>query len=499
MSSTAFRWDQRIICLRINSSLDDLHPSLKALCDVTGGYHGDIRSVSCVDAVVESLLRSLAPALPHIPFPNPLQAPRQPKADHLIKKITGGLFVNGGPICIFQSMSSENRSLYRAMLLFVPTSLDNGKNNTIATTMSTPMWCIPESFFPSSKYDSLPPRNAQPTLIYFDTNVIDFNASEFMKALNRLDEYHANNARFLHRDVYICEWLSSNGDDIKVPISSSRQEFFPVFVRGAGRSTTIDGTDNLLSVGILHVPRFSLTLAEQSSLIDQTRLSTLTLFPPDSHILLPLLLRAADIEHRSLQITMKRNEETRKITEPSVTRVSAGSVAKLIRKISDSSNSSTKDQGIVLDDTWKNELKAYIHRIPPYCLVSVKRCLKPILPSGVHYLLGTDTIEALTAQCFSRLCHQKIRMGEAAAKDAVDRADQGYDESTLNSLSCDESKVLVYGQYDRKIRLSSYLATLRAMSPPWKRSHCVPESLTTQLTVAEQTRVLSTEILATTW
>jgi len=515
LTPPAFRWDQRIICLCINSSTGDLHPSLKALCDVTGGYFAAIPGMSSIEANVKLLLRNLAPPFPsQMPFPNPLQA--NGKADPLKKEFIGGMFINGGPVCCFQPISSEIRTVFRAMLLYVPTSFDNDKYNSMNTTISTPMWCIPEAFFPSSKFDTLPPRNAQPHFIYADVNnLMGFNALDFIKALNRLDDLmrfiqqdkypgqaRPHNIRFLQRDVYICEWLSSNGVDIKAPISSRGQEFFPIFVRGAGRSTTIDGTDNLLSVGILRIPRGYVTLATQSATTDHSRLSTLTLFPPDAHILLPLLIRAAEIEYRSLQIALKRKEVAGKTGDLSMARVHGGSVATLIRKISDSthSSSSTDGQGLVLDDNWHSEMKAYIFRIPPYSLVSVKRCLKPLLPSSAHHLLGTDKIEAITSQCFSRLCHQKIRAGEAVAKDAVDRLDHRHDEVSLTSFNCDEaSKALVYGQYDRKTSLSSYLATLRTINPPWKHNHSIPAKSKTYLSAVEQNRLLTNEIPVTTW
>ena len=510
----AFRWDQRIFCFHIHSSSEGLHPSLKALCEVTGGFFNAIPSEGSIPSVVESLLSRLAPPFPSkIPFSYPLQLLNQPKTDPMDKPVNGGMFINGGPICCFQPYGSENRTIFRAMLLYVPTYFDNGKFNSMNTTMSSPMWCIPEAFFSSNKLDSLPPRNAQPVLLYSDSNNVMgsnlFHALDFIKSLNRLDDlmrtiqrdkYPGNgklqNLRILQRDVYICEWLSSDGVNVKFPTSARSQEFFPVFVRGAGRSSTIDGTDNLLSIGILHVPRGCISLAAQSSSSDHSRLSTLTLLPPDANILLPLLIRAVEIENRSLRNNIRRSEGE----EVWKHIVDKGSVATLIRKISDSSYSSNDGQSIVLDDHWVNEMKAYIYRVPPYCLVSVKRCLKLILPSSVHHILGTDTIEAITSQCFSRLCHQKIRAGEVAARDAVDRVDHRSDDCSPIPISCVENKATIgYGRYDRKSSLSSYWTALRTMNPPWKLSQSNPTASDNHLWAIERTRLLSNETPITTW
>lgn len=502
-----------MICLCINSHSEDLHPSLKALCDVTGGFHVAIPGVSSIQAVVESLLRKLAPPFPSkIPFPSPLQTVFQPKANPSDKNTTGGRFVDGGPICSFLPLSSENRIISRAMLLYVPTSFDNEKYNTLNSTIPTPTWCIPEAFFPSNKFDTLPPRKAQPQLIYADVNnVMGFNPVDFIKALNRLDDLmytikqgkypgqaKSQNIPLLQRDVYICEWLSSDGIDIECPIISARgQELFPIFVRGAGRSTTIDGTDNLLSIGILYVPRGCVTLSAQSSTADHSKLSTLTLLPPDAHLLLPLLIKAAEIEHRAQRNAVKRKEDAEKMRAFSTNRANGGSVATLIQKLSNSSYSSIDVQEIILDDKWKNELKNYMHRIPPYCLVSVKRCLKPMLHTSVHHLLGTDTIESITSQCFSRLCHQKIRAGEASAKDAVIRMDHRHDALSTISLNCDETLTQRYGQYDRKSSLSSYLAALRTINPPWNNNQFIPSTTEKHLSAYEQTRLITNEMI--TW
>jgi integrator complex subunit 6 len=303
-----------------------------------------------------------------------------------------------------------------------------------------------------------------------------------MKGINRLDDLMRSiqqdrepdsgkvaHAKLLQRDVYICEWLSPNGSNAKAPTSNRGQDIFPVFVRGACRNSTTDGTDNLLSIGILHVPKEHSTSVSQSQTFDNGRLSTLTLLPPDVHIVLPLLIRAAEIEYKSIRMKDQRlveaNRENRNFLKKSS---DGGTVSTLIRKVSDNACSAGRPT-IFLDDHWSNEMRAYIYRIPPYYLVPVKRCLRTILPSSVHHLLGTDTVEAITAQCFSKLCHQKIRAGEATARATVDRLHHRCDDVSSFHTSCEDNTALGYGRYDRIRSIGSYLAALREMSPPWKQ------------------------------
>lgn len=128
---------------------------------------------------------------------------------------------------------------------------------------------------------------------------------QVIKMLHRLDQLIIANrkltgqpARLLQRDVYICEWLSSEGGKpIQVSLSQ-RQEYFPVFCPGAGRPTMSDDGDNYLNIGILYAPTSSSTLSSQAGI---SRLAFLTMLPPEPHILLPLLVRAAEAEHRVLK------------------------------------------------------------------------------------------------------------------------------------------------------------------------------------------------------
>jgi integrator complex subunit 6 len=141
---------------------------------------------------------------------------------------------------------------------------------------------------------------------------------KLIKLLHRLDQIIVTNrklsgqpARLLHRDVYVCEWLSPEGSKpIQVSISA-RLEYFPVVCPGAGRASLSDEGDNLLNIGILHAPLSCSTLG---GLSPSNRLATLTLLPPEPHILLPLLLRAAEAEHRVLRRAAEANTIHRLVT-----------------------------------------------------------------------------------------------------------------------------------------------------------------------------------------
>src|SRR6056300_1682171 len=121
--------------------------------------------------------------------------------------------------------------------------------------------------------------------------------------------------RMLQRDVYICDWLG--GEEIGkrggldasnvtgAPRTEAGREHFPVSVRGAGQpNVSEEGADNVLNIGILHVPRDWIKLKNigvnatktDDSLQASRRVSTLTLLPPDPQILIPLLIKVAEIE-----------------------------------------------------------------------------------------------------------------------------------------------------------------------------------------------------------
>lgn len=324
-----FRWDQRIFCLVVGDfaagaekSGGYLHPQLRALCEVTGGSHWLVSKPGSLPT--ETLWKHLRPAIPmSLPLPDPLYQ-RLPSNSNLPLPPTlnvppGVSFVNGGPVCCFQALEGEEGGRApisrRAMLLYTGSPATTTStpspppDSTPQPVLNQPLWCIPESFFPSKKLETLPPRSAQPLLMYskYPSNLgsKSFEPMQVIKMLHRLDQLIIANrkltgqaARCLHRDVYICEWLSvEGGKSIQVSLSS-RQEYFPVFCPGAGRPTMSDDGDNYLNIGILHAPLNSSTLSSQAGV---SRLATLTLLPPEPHILLPLLIRAAEAEHRVLK------------------------------------------------------------------------------------------------------------------------------------------------------------------------------------------------------
>lgn len=314
-----FRWDQRIFCLAIGDYPGEnyLHPQLRALCDVTGGSHWMVKKPSGLPT--DSLLKHLRPPMPReLPFPEPLFlriAATTPSPTITISP--GVMFINGGPICAFQAFEGEEGKppvVRRAMLLYTGSSATTHVSTatgdaTSQTHLSQPLWCIPEAFFPSKKLDTLPPRPAQPLLSFskYPSNLglRSFDPIQVIKMLHRLDQLVIANkkalgqhVRCLHRDVYVCEWLSpEGGKPVQVSISS-RTEYFPVFCVGAGRPTLSEESESYLNIGILHSPPTSSTLSSQAG---PSRLSTLTLLPPEPHILLPILIRAAEAEHRMLK------------------------------------------------------------------------------------------------------------------------------------------------------------------------------------------------------
>ena len=341
------------------------------MCEVTGGCHSSLCSISDIPIISEHILRLTSPSVPaRWPVPNPLGIPYLPnfepsESNQLKHCVAGKSFVNRGAIISIQQLEGgvggENSQTFRAMILFTPYSLDTLKSNPNNQFHQPPIWCIPESYFPSKKLDALPPRTAQPVLHFSRHYQVvgsgTFDPMDVMKLIHRLDqmiwsnrqllsEKNLNtqaNIKLLQRDVYICEWLCQDGKTINAPSSQKGQEHFPVCVRGAGRNSLFEGEENMLSIGILHVPAGS------------PKLSTLTLLPPDPHILLPLLVKATEFEHRALKKTL---EKLGNGSSQSVTNLSA-----IMRNIH-------------LDDNRRAEFRAYLFRIPPYYQQCLKRCLR---------------------------------------------------------------------------------------------------------------------------
>ncbi|MEM1010336.1 MAG: hypothetical protein AAGJ35_15190, partial [Myxococcota bacterium] len=136
-----FRWDQRIFCIgvgdhRVNTT-ELLHPSLRALCEVTGGKHLHLQSPSSLSSMSDTMIRSLAPPRPkEVPIPDPLL--RQYNTSDT--KVPRGAFVNGGPICCFQQLEAiqgKQSPTTRAMIHYVPRTANN-------KALQQPTWCIPD-------------------------------------------------------------------------------------------------------------------------------------------------------------------------------------------------------------------------------------------------------------------------------------------------------------------------------------------------------------------
>ena len=497
-----FRWDQRIFCVGVGApegvaSSQYVPDNLRRLCDVTGGSHTLLRSTTCLPQVVDSLLKLIAPPRPKaMPITYPLRTSTPlPPDSHT--RLSSGLFVNGGPICCFQSLEAgvngEPSPTRRAMLLYVPYELPQatpGVETSQVPSYSPPIWCIPEAYFPSRMLDSLPPRLAQP-LLRFSANYSVIGSNTFdpeiiMKLLQRLDYLTLANrklpptvstgaqqqlpVKLLQRDIYICEWLSEDGKGISLQKSQRPLEYFPVCVQGAGRPLS-EGDEHYLNIGILHVP---LVCQTNISLVAQSKFCTLTLLPPEPQILLPLLVKAAEAEHRIV----------RKASDVKEVPGKSGATAGLIQKQASSSGSKV----VPLDEHWKSDFRAYMFRIPPYYHNALKRSLRPILPASFHSLLKLEGNEAVASQCFSKICLQKIRNGEQVARDTNERLErqeadlrcrvgQAVEQPSkaapnIRQPNAETSKinhpVVGYGQYDPRDSTTSFLAALRTMPAPWR-------------------------------
>lgn len=347
------------------------------LCEVTGG--AVIRIQQSASSFSKLLARLSPPQPKPQSIPDPLRLPSMPEPTQASgdAQQTMAHFVNGGPIVGFQAferdISSNMPSLHRAMLLFAG-SCEHTRwilNPTMSTEnaaevqpyIQSPLWSIPESFYPSKKLDSLPPRPSQP-LIHYSRNYQAVGSSFFdpyfvMKALHHLDQLHvtirqqlvdfgenpppmAN--RMLQRDVYICDWLGGNDNATDrsgpnqsgAPRTVQGREHFPVGVVGAGRpNLSGEAGENLLTIGILSIPTEWTRLKDLESnpqLRNQStlKLATLTLLPPDAHILIPLMIKVAEAELRALN----------KIKDKGGSRT--GAIPKTVH----------------MDDSWKSDFRA---------------------------------------------------------------------------------------------------------------------------------------------
>jgi hypothetical protein len=490
-----FRWDQRVFCLHIggvSGSSGGPPSALQALCEVTGGSFWNLSKHAHLASVTDQLLQRLLPPLPAtLPLPDPLylRMPPLPPTNPIttvkstpagyppgtltLSPAEGAFYWHGGPVVALQALEADldgtPPKMHRAMLLYTgstATTVYFGQANTTAATeagtaanhgvVSPPLWCIPEAYFPSKKLDTLPARKAQPLLLYsmYPSNLgsRSFEASSVIKMLHRLDQVtgavrtlHAKagganslGGKFLHRDVYICEWLGLEGG-CPVLVSTSRgaahsSEYFPVFVPGGGRPTLTEDGDNYLHIGILHVPNIgSSTLAASAN---ASRLATFTMLPPEPHVLLPLLLRATEAEHRLLKKMEAAGTLKGKVNVP-------------------------------LDEAWRSEFRAYLFRVPTYYQPALRFALRGVVPASV--LPPSESTESIMKQCFSSVCLQKIRNGEQVGRDSNERIER--QEASLRpnkSFNTSSARPLRYGQYDPRGTLDSYLSSLRNMPAPWK-------------------------------
>eukprot|EP00986_Skeletonema_menzelii_P000422 scaffold124_cov153-Skeletonema_menzelii.AAC.11 len=508
-----FRWDQRIFILHTaDVSTPPLHKSLRALCEVTGGAYIRINPADSLSNIL-SRISPPRPKLYSIPDPLRVSQPTPVQFDSASEPNTTTSFLNGGPVCSFQCMEcapQQQPSIHRAMIMFAgsceqprwifnPTSSSSPQSKFIPT----PIWSIPESHFPSKKLDTLPPRPSQP-LLHYSRNYQAVASPVFdpyyvMKALHHLDHLYvtirqllvdagdnpppvAN--RMLQRDVYICDWLGGQESAKRGPDNSSNatgaprteagREHFPVCVRGAGRpALSGEGGDNVLNIGILHVPHDWVKLKDigagaAKTDSSPTKVSTLTLLPPDPHILIPLLIKVAEMELRMLKKVTENNKEAKPIK--------AGATAGLIKK---KINSATAARAIHLDDNWKSDFRAYLFRLPPYYLPAVRRVLRSMLPQSVLTLLNVESQEVLPLLCMSPSCLSKIQNGEKAAKHSIDwlrGMEQNIRKRRARSTIDDQSQLqqnvkqetFGYGEYDPRMTEQQYQHLLRNLPPPWK-------------------------------
>ena len=480
-----FRWDQRIFIVHIAEPTSPaLHKSLQALCEVTGGAY---MRTSSATSISTKLLSLISPAQPRrYSIPDPLRLPTmevstQTKMDDSPAR----LYVNGGPVCSFQCLegTAQNApSLHRAMLLFAGSSEETrwimtnaGTSIQLNSCSQVPIWSIPETHFPSKKMDNLPPRPSQP-LLHYSRNFAQVGALTFdpyfvMKALHHYEKIQVNirqllidagaesvtpiSNRMLQRDVYICDWIVGSQDldghhanKSGAPRTVPGREHFPVCVRGAGRpSLSGEAADNALNIGILHVPHNWTRLCDENR-AEKRYLATMTLLPPDAHILLPLLIKVAEAE---LRVVQKTTEKSALVKKKAIT---SASVARSVH----------------LDDGWKSEFRSYLFRLPPYCLPAIRRSLKALLPPSVQSLLSYESHESLPGLCYSKICQQKISKGEQSARSSIQWLKQmelSMKGRPLHNAMADRPQLssFGYGQFDPRMTEAQFKSYLRSLPP----------------------------------
>ena len=193
-----------------------------------------VSSIADLSIVTESFLQHVCPSLPNeLPLPDPLfQQLGNLIPSPVVAKNIDARFVNSGPTVSFQSLENgphDEKSTMKAVLLYVGSSATTS-NQHGTTSLSPPMFCIPETFFPSKKNDTLPKREAHPQLLYSQHPQVlgskTFDPNQVITMLHRFDQMVAANrklanqpCKLLHRDVYICNWIENEGEDAVYLIS----------------------------------------------------------------------------------------------------------------------------------------------------------------------------------------------------------------------------------------------------------------------------------------
>jgi integrator complex subunit 6 len=208
-----YRWDQRVFVMGVNDRDKPVPNQLRALSEVTGGSCFMIERSNMIQTS-DLLVKLMAPSRPRLPIQDPIAYP--PVNAKPVKGFHGS-FVQSGPICQFQSFGDldTSPSKHRAMLLYVPHisgSSDTARDET--GIFQSPIYPISESYFPNKKLDTLPPRSAQPVLMYSrhpsQLGSKSLDASSVMKMLQKLDQLTIANRKIIAPNASIAtqqSWL----------------------------------------------------------------------------------------------------------------------------------------------------------------------------------------------------------------------------------------------------------------------------------------------------
>jgi integrator complex subunit 6 len=207
-----YRWDQRVFILGVSDKDKPIPNQLRALSEVTGGSCFVVER-STIAQTSDLLVKLMAPPRPRLPVQDPIAYP--PINTNSIKNFHGS-FVQAGPICQIQSFGDLDSGLskHRAMLLYVPHLTGCVATGDDIGVFQSPIYPISESFFPNKKLDTLPPRPAQPLLMFSrhpsQLGSKSFEASSVMKILQKLDQLTLANRKIIAPNTSIAtqqSWL----------------------------------------------------------------------------------------------------------------------------------------------------------------------------------------------------------------------------------------------------------------------------------------------------